>query len=85
MNTVLAYTAAPLFVALVLVYFLFAFKSFQTAVLALPLFFPLYLVKVDLFRIPFTLVGCFIYATFLVFVLMTVWESIVKKRKKKIS
>jgi len=48
-------------------YLLFALKSFDEAVLALPLFFPTYLWKVQISGVPFTLVEVLIYGLFILF------------------
>lgn len=69
------------FLALVVVFFAFSLKYFEETVLALPLFFPLYLFKVQFGGIPFTLVECFIYAAFLSFLGRGLWFSFRKKGK----
>jgi O-antigen ligase len=58
-----------IFLALAVAYFIFAVRNVNQAVLALPLFFPLYLYKVNFFGIPFTLMECFVYAVFLAFII----------------
>ncbi len=50
------------FLALTLCYFVFALKKFEQAVMWLPLFFPAYLIRLQLGSVPFTLVEFFIYA-----------------------
>lgn len=53
-----------LYVFLVLSYLVFAFYKRRLAVSILPLFFPLYLLRFQLFGIPFTLLEGFCYAVF---------------------
>jgi O-antigen ligase len=69
------------FVALIVVYFVVALKYFEEAVLALPLFFPLYLFKTQFAGIPFTLVECLIYVAFFAFALRW-FGSLFKKNKR---
>lgn len=66
-----------------LAYFVFALWSLRWAVLLLPLFFPTYLLKFELFGVPFPLVEVFIYATFLAWILqcvMDLWRRKVRVR-----
>lgn len=56
-----------LFLALTVVYFVFALRKTEKAILALPLFFPLYLFKTQIAGVPFTLVEMFVYVTALAY------------------
>jgi len=68
-----------IFLALTVGYFVFALKKFDQAVMALPLFFPAYLLKVQIGGIPFTLVEAFIYAVFLACLLRFVTGAFKRK------
>jgi len=56
-----------IFLAVAVAYLVFALRKFDEAVFALPLFFPTYLWRVEVFGIPFTLVEVLIYLLFVVF------------------
>lgn len=60
---------AIFFVVVAVGFFLFALQKTEKAVMVLPLFFPLYLYKLDFAGVPFTLIECLIYAVFLAYIL----------------
>ncbi len=70
-----------LFLAPVVLFFFFALKKKDEAVFALPLFFPLYLWKVTVAGIPFTMTEALIYATFLAYLIMSLLGMMTAKKK----
>lgn len=71
-----------LFFTAVAIYFVYALFRFESAMLWLPFFIPLYLWKVEVKGIPFTLIECFSYAVLLAYLVRLIYNHFFKRRER---